>query len=59
MFEVGVFYGIKFIGFVVCDMFWLEMGFCLYGNDIDDIILFIEVGLGWIIKFIKVFIDWE
>lgn len=52
VFEVGVEFGIKLIGFGVCDIFCFEMGFCLYGNDLDDIMFFIEVGLGWIIKFV-------
>ncbi len=39
------------------DTLRLEMGFCLYGNDIDDTTSPIEAGLGWITKFTKDFID--
>ena len=35
----------------------MEMGFCLYGNDIDETTNSIEAGLGWITKFNKEFID--
>ena len=41
------------------DTLRLEMGFCLYGNDIDDSTSPIEAGLGWITKFNKEFIDAE
>ncbi len=37
----------------------LEMGFCLYGNDIDDTTSPIEAGLGWITKFTKDFVNSE
>ena len=37
----------------------LEMGFCLYGNDIDDSTSPLEAGLGWITKFTKTFVDSE
>lgn len=51
--EVGESFDIKFIGLGVRDILWLEMGYCFYGNDIDDIIFLIEVGFGWIIKMKK------
>ncbi|MFT7347703.1 MAG: aminomethyltransferase, partial [Cryomorphaceae bacterium] len=41
------------------DTLRLEMGFCLYGNDIDDTTSPIEAGLGWITKFTKDFVDAE
>jgi len=44
-------YGIKPIGLAARDTLRLEMGFCLYGNDIDDTTSPIEAGLGWITKF--------
>ena len=43
------------IGLGARDTLRLEMGFCLYGNDIDDTTSPIEAGLGWITKFTKVF----
>ena len=49
--EAGVEYGIKPIGLAARDTLRLEMGFCLYGNDIDDTTSPIEAGLGWITKF--------
>jgi aminomethyltransferase len=49
--------GIQPIGLAARDTLRLEMGFCLYGNDIDDTISPIEAGLGWITKFTKDFID--
>ena len=48
-------YGIKPIGLGARDTLRLEMGFCLYGNDIDDTTSPIEAGLGWITKFTKEF----
>jgi aminomethyltransferase len=49
--------GIQPIGLAARDTLRLEMGFCLYGNDIDDSTSPIEAGLGWITKFNKNFID--
>jgi aminomethyltransferase len=51
VFESGAEYGIKPIGLAARDTLRLEMGFCLYGNDIDDTTSPIEAGLGWITKF--------
>ncbi len=51
IFEAGEEYGIKPIGLGARDTLRLEMGFCLYGNDIDDTTSPIEAGLGWITKF--------
>lgn len=51
VFEAGKFYGIKPIGLAARDTLRLEMGFCLYGNDINDTTSPIEAGLGWITKF--------
>ncbi|MFM2206038.1 MAG: glycine cleavage system aminomethyltransferase GcvT [Bacteroidota bacterium] len=55
IFEAGKSYGIKPIGLGARDTLRLEMGFCLYGNDIDDTTSPIEAGLGWITKFTKEF----
>jgi aminomethyltransferase len=49
--ESGQAYGIKPIGLAARDTLRLEMGFCLYGNDIDETTSPIEAGLGWITKF--------
>lgn len=49
--------GIKPAGLGARDTLRLEKGFCLYGNDIDDMTSPIEAGLGWITKFTKEFID--
>lgn len=57
LFEAGVPEGIKPIGLGARDTLRLEMGFCLYGNDIDDTTSPIEAGLGWITKFTKDFVD--
>jgi aminomethyltransferase len=57
IFEAGKVYGIKPIGLGARDTLRLEMGFCLYGNDIDDTTSPIEAGLGWITKFTKDFTD--
>lgn len=57
IFEAGAEFGIKPIGLGARDTLRLEMGFCLYGNDIDDTTSPIEAGLGWITKFTKDFID--
>lgn len=53
--EAGASYGIKPIGLAARDTLRLEMGYCLYGNDIDDTTSPIEAGLGWITKFTKEF----
>ena len=55
IFEVGKAAGIKPIGLGARDTLRLEMGFCLYGNDIDDTTSPLEAGLGWITKFTKDF----
>lgn len=55
VFEAGAAYGIKPCGLAARDTLRLEMGFCLYGNDIDDTTSPIEAGLGWITKFTKEF----
>lgn len=55
LFETGAQYGIKPIGLGARDTLRLEMGFCLYGNDIDDRTSPLEAGLGWITKFSKEF----
>jgi aminomethyltransferase len=57
VFEAGAEFGIKPIGLGARDTLRLEMGFCLYGNDIDDTTSPIEAGLGWITKFSKNFIN--
>lgn len=57
VFEAGAPFGIKPIGLAARDTLRLEMGFCLYGNDIDDTTSPIEAGLGWITKFTKEFVD--
>lgn len=59
VFDAGKAYGIKPIGLAARDTLRLEMGFCLYGNDIDDTTSPIEAGLGWITKFTKDFVDAE
>ena len=55
IFKAGAAQGIKPIGLGARDTLRLEMGFCLYGNDIDDTTSPIEAGLGWITKFTKDF----
>jgi aminomethyltransferase len=55
IFESGKAFGIRPIGLGARDTLRLEMGFCLYGNDIDDTTSPIEAGLGWITKFSKEF----
>lgn len=57
VFEAGEKFGIKPIGLAARDTLRLEMGFCLYGNDIDDSTSPLEAGLGWITKFTKEFVD--
>lgn len=49
--QAGADFGIKPIGLAARDTLRLEMGFCLYGNDINDNTSPIEAGLGWITKF--------
>ncbi len=55
IFKAGAPFGIKPIGLGARDTLRLEMGFCLYGNDIDDTTSPLEAGLGWITKFTKDF----
>jgi len=55
IFEVGGPQGLKPIGLGARDTLRLEMGYCLYGNDIDDSTSPLEAGLGWITKFTKDF----
>ena len=55
LFEAGKAFNIKPIGLGARDTLRLEMGFCLYGNDIDDTTSPLEAGLGWITKFTKDF----
>jgi aminomethyltransferase len=57
VFQAGASFGIKPIGLAARDTLRLEMGFCLYGNDIDDTTSPLEAGLGWITKFTKDFVD--
>jgi len=59
VFEAGADQDIKPIGLGARDTLRLEMGFCLYGNDIDDQTSPLEAGLGWITKFNKEFINSE
>lgn len=59
IFEAGKNWDIKPIGLGARDTLRLEMGYCLYGNDIDDTTSPIEAGLGWITKFTKDFINAE
>lgn len=59
IFNAGKDLGIKPIGLGARDTLRLEMGFCLYGNDIDDATSPIEAGLGWITKFTKNFTNSE
>lgn len=57
--EAGANFGIKPIGLAARDTLRLEMGYCLYGNDINDTTSPLEAGLGWITKFTKDFINSE
>jgi len=57
--ESGASHGIKPIGLGARDTLRMEMGYCLYGNDIDDHTSPLEAGLGWITKFTKDFINAE
>ena len=59
IFKAGEKLGIKPIGLAARDTLRLEMGFCLYGNDINDTTSPIEAGLGWITKFTKDFTNSE
>jgi aminomethyltransferase len=59
IFEAGASYGIQPIGLGARDTLRLEMGYCLYGNDITDTTSPIEAGLGWITKFTKDFTNSE
>ncbi|MHB1177527.1 MAG: glycine cleavage system aminomethyltransferase GcvT [Daejeonella sp.] len=59
IFSAGEPFGIKPIGLAARDTLRLEMGFCLYGNDIDDTTSPIEAGLGWVTKFTKNFVNSE
>lgn len=59
IFEAGASKGIKPIGLGARDTLRLEMGYCLYGNDIDDFSTPLEAGLGWITKFTKPFTSSE
>lgn len=56
IFEVGAPKGLKPIGLAARDTLRLEMGYCLYGNDIDDTTTPLEAGLGWITKLNKDFV---
>jgi aminomethyltransferase len=55
IFKAGASSGIKPVGLGARDTLRLEMGYCLYGNDIDDTTSPLEAGLGWITKFTKDF----
>ncbi|MFW2377138.1 glycine cleavage system aminomethyltransferase GcvT [Cellulophaga baltica] len=59
VFEAGEDFGIKPIGLAARDTLRLEMGYCLYGNDINDTTSPIEAGLGWVTKFTKDFVNSE
>ncbi|MFD0766241.1 glycine cleavage system aminomethyltransferase GcvT [Mucilaginibacter lutimaris] len=59
IFKAGEPFGIKPIGLAARDTLRLEMGFCLYGNDIDDTTSPLEAGLGWVTKFNKTFTNSE
>ena len=57
VFKAGADFGIKPIGLAARDTLRLEMGYCLYGNDINDTTSPFEAGLGWITKFTKEFVN--
>jgi aminomethyltransferase len=57
VFEAGASFGIKPIGLAARDTLRLEMGYCLYGNDINDTTSPLEAGLGWVTKFNKDFVN--
>jgi aminomethyltransferase len=61
VFEAGAEFGIKPAGLAARDTLRLEMGFCLYGHEIDETTSPIEAGLGWLVKFVdnKPFVDRE
>ena len=59
IFAEGTPKGMKPIGLAARDTLRLEMGYCLYGNDIDDTTSPLEGGLGWITKFTKDFVGKE
>tara|TARA_R110002051_G_scaffold293534_2_gene358587 strand:- start:5975 stop:7060 length:1086 start_codon:yes stop_codon:yes gene_type:complete len=59
IFEAGAAFGIKPIGLAARDTLRLEMGYCLYGNDINDNTSPLEAGLGWVTKFTKDFVNCE
>lgn len=59
VFEAGADFGIKPVGLAARDTLRLEMGFCLYGNDINNLTSPLEAGLGWITKFTKEFTNSE
>lgn len=57
--EAGKSFGIKPIGLAARDTLRLEMGYCLYGNEINDTTSPLEAGLGWVTKFTKEFVNSE
>lgn len=57
IFKADAAQGLKPIGLAARDTLRLEMGYCLYGNDIDDTTSPLEAGLGWITKFSKEFVS--
>ncbi len=59
VFEAGADFDIKPVGLAARDTLRLEMGYCLYGNDINDETSPFEAGLGWITKFTKDFVNCE
>jgi glycine cleavage system T protein (aminomethyltransferase) len=59
VFEAGKSFGIQPIGLAARDTLRLEMGYCLYGNDINDTTSPLEAGLGWVTKFSKEFTNSE
>jgi aminomethyltransferase len=59
IFAAGASLGIQPVGLGARDTLRLEMGFCLYGNDIDDFTSPLEAGLGWVTKFSKDFVNSE
>ncbi|NQX80621.1 MAG: glycine cleavage system aminomethyltransferase GcvT [Flavobacteriaceae bacterium] len=59
IFEAGKEDNIRPVGLAARDTLRLEMGFCLYGNDINDTTSPLEAGLGWITKFTKEFVNSE
>jgi aminomethyltransferase len=59
VFKAGADWDIKPIGLAARDTLRLEMGYCLYGNDIDDTTSPLEAGLGWVTKFSKDFVNSE